>query len=603
MGGAAKVILREQDLSSRVPGFEGVYGGIVIPAIKGDTTQPTLVTSDTQLLDLYTAEAKVEASDHLAFYSALQFLKKSKKLWVVRAHSAALYGGYTFIQDTGSGSNAVLSSGQADPTAYSFNADDLFLLHGKNPGVWNNKIKVKVFTKKDNTDIKTGTPNITIASGVGTMTVAQAQNVNVGALVTYDTNKKAYISAKTSSTVYTLKALDGTAPTDEVTPVTVDSINESLSEINAQFRIDVYWGDDENNAVESWNCSRVQGTKDGFGHSIYIEDVLDASAYIGAVDNVALSDLAIPREQTTIVTMGAGSDGGTVTDTEMGTAADMLNNKIAYPMLLFMDGAWASSTYHTKLINIAEARQDCVAILSIPYADENNASYISSITTYRNTTLNANSSYATLSSPHVQIADDYNNRKLYIGPDGFIAGAVSETGANFELWFPAAGPRRGRVNALDLKRRYTEGELDNLATIGVNPIRWKAGRGIHIWAHKTLSTRPTALDRLNVRLLLIFIEPPIMEFLEDFLFELNDEATRSLIKAGIDEYMLNIQSRRGVYDFKTVCDETNNSAVDIDNYRLNVWLFVKPVKGVEFIPFTVVITTTGASFTAVAESL
>jgi uncharacterized protein len=601
--GAAKVTLREQDKSTRVPGFDGVYGGIVIPAVKGPIDAPFLVTSDTQLLDKFTPDAKVEASHNLAFYSALEFLKKSKKLWVVRAHLTALYGGYSFIRDTGSASNAILGAGEADPTAHSFGVDDLFLLHGKNPGVWNNKLKVKVTTKKDSVDIKTGAPNVTIASGVATMTVAQAQNVNVGALVTYDTTKKAYVYSKTSSTVFVLKTLAGAAPANEVSPVLVDSINESLPEYAAQFKIQVYWDTDEVNAVETWNCSRVQGAKDGFGQSIYLEDVLVASEYIGAVDNVALSDLAIPREATSIVTFGAGTDGGTVTDTEMGIAADMLANKTAYPLLVFMDGAWATATYHVKLQTIAEARQDCVAICSIPYADENNSAYISAITTYRNTTLNMNSSYATLNTPHVQIADDYNNRKLYIGPDGFIAGAISETGANFELWYPAAGPRRGKVVALDLKRRYSEGELDSLADLGVNPIRWKAGRGMHIWAHKTQSTRPTALDRLNVRLLLIYIEPPIMEFLEDFLFELNDDATRSLVKAGIDEYMLDIQSRRGVYDFRTVCDDTNNSSVDIDNYKMNVWLFVKPIKGVEFIPFTVVITTTGASFTTVAESL
>jgi len=154
-----------------------------------------------------------------------------------------------------------------------------------------------------------------------------------------------------------------------------------------------------------------------------------------------------------------------------------------------------------------------------------------------------------------------------------------------------------------VNRRFTKGEMDYLYDNGINPIRFYPGKGIVIWGQKTLSARPSALDRMNVRLMLIVIEPAIEAALEDFLFELNDEATRGLVKTMIDNYMEGIKGRRGVYDYYTVCDDSNNSADDIDNYRMNVWLFVKPTKAVEYIPFSVVITSTGMDFSLAQQSL
>lgn len=145
--------------------------------------------------------------------------------------------------------------------------------------------------------------------------------------------------------------------------------------------------------------------------------------------------------------------------------------------------------------------------------------------------------------------------------------------------------------------------MDYLYDNGINPLRFAPGRGILINGQKTLLSRPSALDRLNVRMLLIVIEPAIASALEDFLFELNTAATRAIVTSMISSYMENIKARNGVYDYQVTCDDTNNSAEDIDNYTMNVWLFVKPTKSVEYIPFTVIITRTGTSFQLAAEAI
>lgn len=520
---APQVTIKETDLSTRVPSFPGVYGAIVIPAPKGPVNEPILITNESDLLRYYTPDESVKIGYSTTFYSGLAFLRKSNKLWVVRAANNPLYGGATVAAnadldgDTNVGlATGTLTTGLSDPNAYTFVQDELFLIYGANQGAWNNDIGIKVIT--------TG-----------------------------------------------------------------------VKEPDA-FIIEVYKRSDQNNPVEVWTVSRIPGKKDGYGRNIYIETVLEGSLYIRAVDNVAVDSAIMPIESTTITWLGGGSDGTAVTDSEMIIALHTLDSKDTYPITLVMDGGWATPAYHNEIISFCETRKDCFGILSVPYANEASASYLKDIVTYKTKELNANTSYAAMYSSHVLIYDKFNDRKIYVSPDGFVAGVISETASNYEIWYPPAGLRRGQLRVLDVRRRFTQGEMDYLYDNGINPIRFAIGKGITVWGQKTLLSRPSALDRINVRLMLIVIENAIAVALEDFLFEVNDFATRALVKSIIESYLSSIQARRGLYDFYVVCDETNNTPTDIDNYRLNVWVFVKPVKAAEYIQLNTIITSTGASF-------
>lgn len=345
-------------------------------------------------------------------------------------------------------------------------------------------------------------------------------------------------------------------------------------------------------------CSRIKGKKDGYGNNVYVEDALEKSDYLRAIDNDAVDSSVYPRNQTSILMLYGGDDGGQVTDTHMLQALDPISNRRNIAVTLLLDGGWATAAYQKQgLLSIAEDRRDCFAILSCPIAAEQSSDYLNALLEYRKVELNANSSYGALFTTHLKIQDKFNDRKIYVPPDGYVGAVISETAANYEIWYPPAGPRRGGLNVLDCVRRFTEGEEDTLYDNGINPIDFYPGRGIRVWGQKTLLSRPSALDRINVRLLLIVIEPAIAEFLEDFLFEFNDAMTRALVTSGIESYMENIKSRRGVYAYRVVCSDENNSDVDIDANRLNCWLFVQPVKAAEFIKFTTIITSTGASFT------
>lgn len=527
MGGSAAVKIKEVDLSTRVASFEGVYGAIVIPATKGPTDRPFLVTSDTQLLNTFTPDGRVEVGNDLSYFSALAYLERANKLWVQRVVNTGLYGGLTIETGVSVNANAGLAANLADPTAYVFTATQALLIHASNTGVWGNSILVKLTTVEDDPD---------------------------------------------------------------------------LIEPNS-FLIEVFKSGNTVTPVESFLCSRVLGQKDGRGLNMYVEDVLEASNYIRAVSNDLIAGTVALKSQTTALAMLKGGDGSAITSSNMVAAAQVFANKAQVPITILMDGGYAVPAYGVALDLIAQSRQDCVAILSVPYADEVSATYMTDIVDYRKTDLNINSSYSGLYTPHLQIQDRFNDRSIWVSPDGHVAGSISFSAANYEIWYPPAGYRRGVLSVLDTRQRFSDGELDTLYNAGINPIKFIPGKGIVVWGQKTLQSRASALDRMNVRLLLIVIEPAIKEFLENYLFELNDVATRAIIETKLESYLETIKARKGITDYDVVCDDSNNSAEDIDANRLNVDVFIKPSRSIEEIPVRVVITPNNISFSQAAGAI
>lgn len=400
--------------------------------------------------------------------------------------------------------------------------------------------------------------------------------------------------AASTSDAFILYALN---PGDWNNDISIEILNyrsspDTVTEPGA-FSISVYY---KNILQENWLCSMIQGTKDGYGNNIYIEDKLLESSYIRAYD--AGSGLLYPKEQTVALTFLKGDDGSTVTDGTMLTALTKFNNPNDAPILLMLDGGWTTKAYQRGIDSLCTTRDDCVGILSTRYADEATSSYMNAIVAYRKNTLNLNSSYCAMYSPHVSIYDRFNDRELYVSPDGYAASVISRTFANYELWYPAAGFRRGMLNVLDVKRRFSQGELDTLYDNQINPVKFAPGKGILIWGQKTLTSRPTSLDRLNVKLLVIYTQIQIASVLEEFVFEFNDAITRNQITILLSEYMSNIKSRRGVYAFQIVCDESNNTPVIIDNNEMEVWVYIQPTKSAEIIRYRTIITKTGATFGA-----
>jgi phage tail sheath protein FI len=180
-----------------------------------------------------------------------------------------------------------------------------------------------------------------------------------------------------------------------------------------------------------------------------------------------------------------------------------------------------------------------------------------------------------------------------------IPGVYAFTDKSSEAWFAPAGLTRGALgNVTKAERKLTAGNRDKLYTSNVNPIATFPGQGVVVFGQKTLQKRSSALDRVNVRRLLIELKSYISQVSDNLVFEQNSIATRNGFLTTVNPYLEGIQQRQGLYAFKVVMDETNNTADVVDRNELVGQIYLQPTKTAEFIMLDFNVTPTGASFPA-----
>ena len=265
----------------------------------------------------------------------------------------------------------------------------------------------------------------------------------------------------------------------------------------------------------------------------------------------------------------------------------------------------ASATLEQLVVqNVCEKRLDCMAFCSPAQTDvENKLPYeaLNSLKTFRDTTFNINSSYAVIDSGWKYQLDTYNNIVRLVPLNGDIAGLVARTEFTNEAWFSPAGFNRGQIKNV-VKLAYnpsSEAHRDELYTRQVNPVVSFPGEGVILFGDKTAQTRPSAFDRINVRRLFIVLEKAIATASKFFLFEQNDAFTRAQFKNLVVPFLKTVQQRRGITDFKVVCDETNNTGEVIDRNEFVADIFVKPTRSINFIQLNFIATKTGVNFSEV----
>ena len=278
--------------------------------------------------------------------------------------------------------------------------------------------------------------------------------------------------------------------------------------------------------------------------------------------------------------------------------------------LLMGSGSYATATAQAlanKLISVAELRKDAVAFIS-----PNKSTFISGAGTDSATVASAaditnnvlefyapitSSTYAVLDSGYKYMFDRFGNTFRYIPLNGDIAGTCARNDINNFPWFSPAGTARGAIlNAVKLGYNPSQAQRDKLYTNRINPVIFSPGAGIVLFGDKTAFGKSSAFDRINVRRLFIFIENAIEAAAKDQLFEFNDEITRTNFVNIVEPFLRDVQAKRGISDFRVVCDETNNTAAVIDNNEFIADIFIKPARSINFIGLTFVATRTGISF-------
>ena len=208
-----------------------------------------------------------------------------------------------------------------------------------------------------------------------------------------------------------------------------------------------------------------------------------------------------------------------------------------------------------------------------------------------------NSSYAALYYPWLEISDPVTGKRKPVPPTGAVAGCIARSDEKTYVWYAPAGIDRGRVfNAISVGYKTSRGERDVLYPEGVNVIAVFPDTGINIWGQRTLQSQPSALDRINVRRLMMYVEEALAESSRFVVFEPNNPQTwRALIRL-INPFMQDIKEKGGFYDFAVQCDAETNPQAVTDRNEMVARVFVKPTKTAEFVELNFVLTPTGGDF-------
>ena len=286
----------------------------------------------------------------------------------------------------------------------------------------------------------------------------------------------------------------------------------------------------------------------------------------------------------------------------LSTGIYAFQNPEVYDITLLVIPGNSSGAVIAQGLQLCESRGDCLYLIDPPFGlrpqqvvDWHNGMLLSDLSTA------INSSYGALHWSWLKIFDQFNGGEIFIPPSGYVAQVIARTSRVAEMWFAPAGLNRGRLlTALDVEYSPTQGERDLLYGFNnaVNPIVNFPQDGITVWGQRTLQRLDSALDRINVRMLLIFLKKILVRTLRFFLFEPNDRFLRALVTNTINPLLSDVMARRGLTAYKVVCDATNNTPQRIDRNELWVSVFLKPTRAAEFIVLNLVILRTEQSFTA-----
>lgn len=297
-------------------------------------------------------------------------------------------------------------------------------------------------------------------------------------------------------------------------------------------------------------------------------------------------------------TLNGGVSGNAgVSDGELQTAYDEFKNGDQIDISLVICGPVNATVASYIIQNICEARADCVAFVSpVKTAVVNNpAGEVASLTTFRNSL--PSSSYALLDSGWKYQYDKYNDKFRWVPLCGDTAGLAARTDTVSDPWFSPAGFSRGNIkNVVKLAWNPKQLDRDEIYKIGINPVVSFPGQGVVLYGDKTLLSRPSAFDRINVRRLFIILEKTISRLSRSQLFEFNDEFSRSMFRNAVEPFLRDVQARRGLVDYRVICDDTNNTAEVIAQNRFVGDIYVKPSLSINYIQLNFVAVRSGVSF-------
>ena len=372
--------------------------------------------------------------------------------------------------------------------------------------------------------------------------------------------------------------------------------------------------------IEKWtNVSKNPVAKTAQGGSNYYPDVIyRGSQYVYWMDHngsgsnwgTDTTSAYTAVNAPTYTALASGTDDYAVTNGELEDAYDMFLDKetevidliIGGPSSGVADTAAGMDTHVTMITALADTRKDCVAFVS-PYRAAT-VNVTSNITQTKNVKeafdLCPSSSYVVFDSAYKYMYDKYADVYRYVPLNGDTAGLCANADNVAESWFSPAGLNRGLVRgAIKLSYNPKQSQRDQLYRARINPVVNFPGQGVTLFGDKTALTKPSAFDRINVRRLFLVLERAIAEAAKFQLFELNDEFTQAQFRAMTEPFLRDVQGRRGITDFKVICDSSNNTPEVVDRNEFRGDIYIKPARSINFISLNFIAARTGISFSEV----
>ena len=557
------VQVNEIDATNVVPAVSTSIGGFAGAFNWGPVDEIHTVSSEDNMASVFSTP---DSNTAIHFLTAASFLKYGNALKVVRvvasaANNASSVGDATLVvKNTTSYDSQTMSSDQGDWIA-------------KYPGVLGNSLKVEVCTP-----------------GGGFAGWASASQFD---------------SAPATSQYAIDKGV--TSAVDELHVVVIDEDGELSGKPGTVLETFAF-------------VSQALDAKDSSGTSLYYKDVINAQSnyiWFGSKNsNLAESGLAVSAvggsftTHSSILTssLTGGVDGNTLSSNgaEVIAGLGLLEDADTVDVNLFFTAPDANGTVNIgqDLVRIAgTARKDCMAFISPPVADTQNltaSACVTNVTAYA-TALGANTSYAAMDSGAVYVYDKYNDSYVWIGSAGLCAGLCANTDNVADAWFSPAGVNRGQLlGVVKLAYNPSKTQRDTLYKAKINPLVSFPGQGTMLYGDKTLLTRASAFDRINVRRLFITLEKAISTAAKAQLFEFNDEFTQAQFRNLLEPFLRDIKGRRGITDFKVICDSTNNPGSVVDGNKFVADIYIKPARSINFITLNFIATRTGVDFSEVA---
>ena len=606
------VMVRETDFSFYVKQISTSAAAMVGVAERGPINKPTLVTSWEQFINTFGGYI---AAGYLAYAARAFFDNGGAVLWVNRiAHLTDPTDRSTLTAEKSSatltGRDAVAASLQTGTPG-----TDAITWTAQAPGAAGNAISVALVAEGNDTPLSVDVTDTAITVHLATDGTGAATSTadEVAAAVMGDLTVSALVSAVTEDTGVAAAAASAnlTGGTDAADALEVLAINEGAW----GDRLAVEFADGSQDPANTFDLTvRYKGNVVEVFKDLSMDEsaanhvelaVNDKSDWITTRDLSATTGLATDRPATGNYTLSGGDDGlADLSDIDyMGDPSQHTGfyafDEVDALNILMAPGVTTAPVI-SGAIAYAESRKDLIFVADAPIhlEPQEAVDFRKGQGLYSHAAFN--SSYAALYYPWVEITDPMTGKKKLVPPSGAVAGCYARSDQKTQVWYAPAGIDRGRIlNALSVAYKTSRGERDVLYPEGVNVIAVFPDTGINIWGQRTLQSQPSAVDRVNVRRLMMYMEEAIAESSRFVVFQPNNPQTWRALLRLIKPFLQNIKDKGGLYDFAVQCDEETNTPAVIDRYELFCRVFVKPTKTAEFIELNFIMTDTGASFSEV----